>query len=221
MRTESPWLLSATVAQLPALGRPARQHGSWKTGPRRSFKTESLHGGEAQAPPWTRPPRCVQTRWVARAVFGGCSLGAWGVLCISALMPEVPTGWLLPRDSKTLVAMVTAALIHQGLRSQSRLQAWWHLLGSRLTTTSPGTQAAGGWGLWAETWSRLLAGAPGILTSQRGPPAGLGYLGGLRCPGTWPCLLLQHKASPCTSASVSSPAKHDEPHLSHPPDQPG
>lgn len=77
------------------------------------------------------------------------------------------------------------------------------------------------WGLWAETWSRLLAGAPGILTSQRGPPAGLGYLGGLRCPGTWPCLLLQRKASPCTSASVSSPAKHDEPHLSHPPDQPG
>lgn len=209
------------MAQLPALGRWARQRGSWKTGPRRSFKKESLHGDEAQAPPWTRPPRQIQTRWVARAVFSSCSLGAWGVLCISAPMPKVPMGWLLPRDSKTLVAMVTAALIHQGLRSQSKLQAWWHLLGSRLTTTSPGTQVAGRWGLWAKTWSRLLAGALGFLTSHQGPPAGLGYLGGLRSPRAWPCLLVQCRASPCASTSISSSAKHDEPHLSHPSDLPG
>ena len=58
--------------------------------------------------------------------------------------PKFPGGMDLPRDSKTLVATGTAALIHQGLHSQTGLQAWWHLLASQLTTVTrhPGCRKA-------------------------------------------------------------------------------
>lgn len=84
------------------------------------------------------------------------------MLYSSALPPKAPRGWLLPRDSTTLVAMGTAPRIHQGLGSQGRLQAWWHLLG-------PGVR-------------RLLAEVLDLLTDQRGPPQAWAPLVG---HGTW------------------------------------
>ena len=85
-------------------------------------------------------------------------------------MPQVPRGWLLPRDGMTLVAMGTVAT--DPPKSQQPNQVPGSVAPTRLQADNHITRHSGCWKVstWHQIGDRLLAEALGLLTSQQGLP---------------------------------------------------